>query len=301
MTLFSQLPHSVLQLFAIFLSIIIEALPFVFLGAILSGLIDVFVTPDRLQSWLPKNKVLSIIFGTFIGFIFPSCECGIVPIVGRFIKKKVPSYTAIPFMATAPVINPIVLFATYSAFGHSFRVMFLRLLGSSLVAIILGLLLGFVIDSDILHRQADLPPLHDYSQLSFSQKIFAALAHAIDEIFDVGRYLVFGALFAASMQIYVPTRLFFAITNHPLIAILLMMLLAFIMSLCSEADAFIGASLMSNFGLPPVMAFLLFGPIIDIKNLLLMFRVFKKRFIGQFIGVAGGVVLLYCLVLEVIG
>ncbi|MGT2894874.1 permease [Streptococcus entericus] len=301
MTVFSQLPHSVLQLFAIFLSIIIEALPFVFLGAILSGFIDVFVTPDRLQSWLPKNKVLSIVFGTFIGFVFPSCECGIVPIVGRFLKKKVPSYTAIPFMATAPVINPIVLFATYSAFGHSFRIMFLRFLGSSLVAIVLGLLLGFVLDPDILDKQAEIPHLHHYSQLSVAQKVFAALAHAIDEIFDVGRYLVFGALLAASMQIYIPTRLFFAIDNHPLIAILLMMLLAFVMSLCSEADAFIGASLMSNFGLPPVMAFLLFGPIIDIKNLLLMFRVFKKRFIGQFIGVAGGVVLIYCLILEVIG
>ncbi|WP_193437176.1 permease, partial [Streptococcus suis] len=97
---------------AISLSIMIEALPFVLIGAIISGFIDVFITPDKVRKLLPKNKFLAILFGTFIGFIFPSCECGIVPIVNRLLEKKVPSYTAVPFLVTAPVINPIVLFAT---------------------------------------------------------------------------------------------------------------------------------------------------------------------------------------------
>lgn len=299
MTIFNQLPSSVLQLLAIFLSIIIEALPFVFVGAILSGAIEVFVTPDRIQAWLPKNKVLRILFGTFIGFIFPSCECGIVSVVSRFLDKKVPSYTAIPFLATAPVINPIVLFATFSAFGNSWRFLILRLLGACLVAVTLGLLLGFVLDDQIVLASASLPHGHDYSFLNLRQKLFATLSHAIDDVFDVGRYLVFGALFAATMQIYVPTRLMVTISNTPVIAILLMMALAFIMSLCSEADAFIGASLLSSFGLAPVMAFLLFGPIIDIKNLLMMIRVFKPRFIGQFIGVSALIIFSYCFILEV--
>lgn len=299
MTIFNQLPSSVLQLLAIFLSIIIEALPFVFVGAILSGAIEVFVTPDRIQAWLPKNKVLRILFGTFVGFIFPSCECGIVSVVSRFLDKKVPSYTAIPFLATAPVINPIVLFATFSAFGNSWRFLILRLLGACLVAVTLGLLLGFVLDDQIVLASASLPHGHDYSFLNLRQKLFATLSHAIDDVFDVGRYLVFGALFAATMQIYVPTRLMVTISNTPVIAILLMMALAFIMSLCSEADAFIGASLLSSFGLAPVMAFLLFGPIIDIKNLLMMIRVFKPRFIGQFIGVSALIIFSYCFILEV--
>ncbi len=79
------------------------------IGAIISGFIDVFITPDKVRKLLPKNKFLAILFGTFIGFIFPSCECGIVPIVNRLLEKKVPSYTAVPFLVTAPVINPIVL------------------------------------------------------------------------------------------------------------------------------------------------------------------------------------------------
>ena len=96
MEIFNNLPASVLQWFAIFISIIIEALPFVLLGTILSGFIEVYVTPDLVQRFLPRNRFLRILFGTFIGFVFPSCECGIVPIITRFLEKKVPSYTAVP-------------------------------------------------------------------------------------------------------------------------------------------------------------------------------------------------------------
>ncbi|MBJ8325173.1 permease [Streptococcus pacificus] len=300
MSIFNQLPSSVLQWFAIFLSIIIEALPFVFLGSILAGAIEVYLTPDMVTRYLPKNKWLRIFFGTVIGFVFPSCECGIVPIVNRFIEKRVPSYTAIPFLATAPIINPIVLFATYSAFGNSFRFLFLRLIGAMIVATCLGIMLGFVVDSNIQKPDRKNTHFHDYSDKNWHQKLFYALAHAVDEFFDVGRYLIFGSLVAAGMQIYVPTRILTSIGHNQLTAILIMMLLAFILSLCSEADAFIGASLLSTFGMAPVMAFLLIGPMIDIKNLLMMVNSFKKCFIVQFITTSSVVVILYCLLLGVI-
>lgn len=106
MDIFNHLPASVLQWFAIFISIIIEALPFVLLGTILSGFIEVYVTPDLVQRYLPKNKFLRILFGTFVGFIFPSCECGIIPIITRFLEKKVPSYTAVPFSSHSTDYQP---------------------------------------------------------------------------------------------------------------------------------------------------------------------------------------------------
>ncbi|MCC9992043.1 permease, partial [Streptococcus agalactiae] len=283
MDIFNQLPDSVLQWFAIFISIIIEALPFVLLGTILSGIIEVFITPDIVNKFLPKNKFLKVLFGTFVGFVFPSCECGIIPIINRFLEKKVPSYTAVPFLATAPIINPIVLFATYSAFGNSIRFLILRFVGATIVAIALGVMLAFLVDDNILKEDAKPTHFHDHSDKKWYQKIFLALAHAIDEFFDTGRYLVFGTLIASAMQIYLPTRVLTTIGHSPITAILVMMLLAFILSLCSEADAFIGASLLSTFGIAPVMAFLLIGPMIDIKNLMMMVNSFKTRFIVQFI------------------
>lgn len=301
MAIFQQLPDSVLQWFAIFISIIIEALPFVLLGSILSGFIEIYVTPDLVQKYLPKNKFLRILFGTFVGFIFPSCECGIIPIINRFLEKKVPSYTAVPFLATAPIINPIVLFATYSAFGNSLRFLFLRLLGAILVAITLGILLAFLVDEDILKENAQPVHFHDYSGEKWYQKIFLAFAHAIDEFFDTGRYLVFGTLITSAMQIYLPTHILTSLGHNRLTAILIMMLLAFILSLCSEADAFIGASLLSSFGVAPVMAFLLIGPMVDIKNLMMMIKSFKPRFIAQFISVSVVMIVVYCLLVGVVG
>lgn len=293
MNVFSQLPDSVLQAGAIFLSIIIEALPFVLIGSIISGIIEVYVTPDRVYRFLPKNKWLRIFFGTFIGFVFPSCECGIVPIINRFLEKKVPSYTAVPFLVTAPVINPIVLFATYSAFGNSFRMALLRALGSILVALVLGIFWGFFADANIQKDKRKPVHEHDFSHLSGGQKFFQVFVQAIDEFFDTGRYLVFGCLFASLVQVYVPTRILTSISSTPFVAILLLMLLAFLLSLCSEADAFIGSSLLTSFGLAPVLAFLVIGPMLDIKNLLMMNNYFKARFIWQFMALVTVIVLLY--------
>ncbi|HFI0402510.1 TPA: permease [Streptococcus suis] len=294
---FDQLPSSVLQAGAIFLSIIIEALPFVLIGSLISGFIEVFITPEKVLSILPKNKILAILFGTFIGFIFPSCECGIVPIVHRLLEKKVPNYTAIPFLVTAPIINPIVLFATYTAFGNSVLFALYRALGAILVSAIVGIILGFYVKEPILKECQISQHQHDYSQKTNWQKVGFGLIHAIDEFFDTGRYLVFGCLFASLVQVYIPTAVLTTIGHNPLSAILLMMLLAFLLSLCSEADAFIGASLLSIFGFAPVMAFLVIGPMVDVKNLLMMKHYFTGKFIIRFIAIISIIILGYGLIL----
>ena len=270
MTIFQSLPSSILQAGAIFLSIIIEALPFVLIGSIISGAIEVYVTPEKVYRFLPKNRLGRIFFGTFIGFLFPSCECGIVPI-----------------------INPIVLFATYSAFGNSFKMVLLRALGSILVATILGILLGFVWEGPIQKENRLACHEHDFSHLTKGQKLLQVFIQAIDEFFDMGRYLVIGCLFASIVQVYVPTRILTSISATPLLAIILLMLLSFLLSLCSEADAFIGSSLLSSFGFAPVLAFLVIGPILDVKNLLMMKNYLKTRFIWQFMTIVTLVVLVY--------
>ena len=299
MTVFQSLPPSVLQAGAIFLSIMIEALPFVLIGSLISGLIEVYITPDKVYEFLPRNRWGRIFFGTFIGFLFPSCECGIVPIINRFLEKKVPSYTAVPFLVTAPIINPIVLFATYSAFGNSLKLAFLRALGAIVIALVLGIFLGFFLKEPIQKENPIACHEHDFSHLGSARKVFQVFIQAIDEFFDMGRYLVFGCLFASIVQVYVPTRILTSISASPVLAILLLMSLAFLLSLCSEADAFIGASLLSSFGLAPVLAFLVIGPMLDIKNLLMMKHYLKARFIWQFMGIVTVLVLLYSYMLGV--
>lgn len=288
------LPNSLLQMSTIFLSIVIEAFPFVLLGCLISGAIHVFLTPERVIRLLPKNKVLSIFFGSILGFFFPSCECGIVPIVHQFLKKGVPAYTAFAFMLTAPIINPIVLFSTYIAFSNSLQFVLWRVGGSLLIAFAVGFWLAFINKEAILlteqepmvSEETEACSIHSshVKKVSFISKSKEVLAHGIDEFFDTGRYLIIGALLAAAMQTYLPTAAILQLGQTKLLAIAVMILMAFVLSLCSEADAFIGSSLLSLFGTGPVVGFLVFGPMVDIKNLLMMKRYFKGSFMLKLVG-----------------
>lgn len=288
------LPNSILQMSTIFLSIVIEAFPFVLLGCLISGAIHVFLTPERVIRLLPKNKVLSIFFGSILGFFFPSCECGIVPIVHQFLKKGVPAYTAFAFMLTAPIINPIVLFSTYIAFSNSVQFVLWRVGGSMLIAFVVGIWLAFINKESILLTEHEpsasaetaacaIHPKQE-TKISFVSKSKEVLTHGIDEFFDTGRYLIIGALLAAAMQTYLPTAAILQLGQTKLLAIAVMILIAFVLSLCSEADAFIGSSLLSLFGTGPVVGFLVFGPMVDIKNLLMMKRYFKGSFMLKLVG-----------------
>lgn len=294
--MFNFLPHSLLQMSTIFLSIVIEAIPFVLLGCIISGALQVFLTPERVQKILPKNKFLAILIGCFLGFFFPSCECGIVPIVTQFIKKGVPNHTAFAFMLTAPIINPIVIFSTFIAFGNSWKFALMRMLGSFLVALVVGSWISYVHSGPILKQELAIEGHHEHhheAPVTFRGQLWSVLEHAIDEFFDTGRYLMIGGLIASAMQVYLPTQFMLHLTANKFVAILVMLVLAFTMSLCSEADAFVGSSLLSLFGTNPVVGFLVFGPMVDIKNLMMMKRSFHTKFIVQLIALISVVVTLY--------
>ena len=298
--MFQQLPHSFLQMSMIFLSIVIEALPFVLLGCIISGALHVYLTPERVKKFLPNNKFLSILVGSTMGIFFPSCECGIVPIVNQFVRKKVPTYTAFAFMLTAPIINPIVLFSTFIAFGNSWKFALLRAVGSLLVAVVVGSWLAYFYKQPILNeeglRAMQEVSVHQQNHHEKTSRIHAmghVIDHSSDEFFDTGRYLMIGALLSASMQTYLPTKWILTLGSTKLLAIFVMIILAVILSLCSEADAFIGSSLLSLFGQAPVIAFLVFGPMVDIKNLLMMKRYFNTRFIASMVGLVALVVIIY--------
>lgn len=298
--MFDFLPSSVLQMGTIFLSIVIEALPFVLLGCIISGALQVFLTPERVRRILPQNKFLSVVVGCGLGFFFPSCECGIVPIVNQFMKKDVPAHTAFAFMLTAPIINPIVIFSTFIAFGNNIQFALWRVLGSFVVALVIGTWLAYFRQESILK---ELPPtqcavVHEEPQAeSIGARAWSVLTHGTDEFFDTGRYLVFGSLAAAAMQTYLPTGLMLQLGSTKILAILVMIVLAVTLSLCSEADAFIGSSLLSLFGAGPVVGFLVFGPMVDIKNLLMMKRYFKGSFMLKFVGLTATAVTLYAVMI----
>ncbi|MGG7222305.1 permease [Bacillus sp. ATD] len=268
---------SFLQLNSIFISILIEAIPFILIGVILSGIIQMFVSEEMIARIMPKNRFLAVLFGALAGVLFPACECGIIPITRRLLLKGVPLHAGVAFMLTAPIINPIVLFSTYIAFGNRWSVVFYRGGLALAVSLIIGVILSYQFKDNQLLKPDE--PGHHHHHGTLLQKLGGTLRHAIDEFFSVGKYLIIGAFIAAAMQTYVKTSTLLAIGQSDVSSSLVMMGLAFVLSLCSEVDAFIASSFSSTFSLGSLIAFLVFGAMVDIKNLLMMLAAFKKRFV----------------------
>ncbi|ANZ96239.1 permease [Brochothrix thermosphacta] len=308
--MFQSLPHSFLQMNTIFISILIEALPFVLIGAFISGFIQSFLSEKFIARIIPKNKFLGVLFGSSLGVAFPSCECGIVPIVHRLNKKGVPIHTGVAFMLTAPIVNPIVVMSTYIAFGNTWEIPILRVVGSLVVSIVVGTLIAYfykgeglrkVVEKKINAKEHGHTGHHHHHSSSqketIGQKLWHASQHSVDEFFTVGKYLVFGSLLAAAMQVYVKTSILTTLGDNKLMAILVMIVLAFLLSLCSEADAFIAASFRGLFPQSAIVAFLVFGPMIDFKNILMMINAFKTKLTAYIVVSTTVVTIIYALVI----
>ncbi|WP_044748421.1 permease [Bacillus alveayuensis] len=269
--------NTFLQLNTIFISILIESFPFLLIGVFISGIIQMFVTEEMVERWVPKRKITAVLYGTFVGALFPACECGIVPITRRLVAKGVPLYAAIPFMLTGPIINPIVLFSTFIAFGSSLKMVFYRFIFALSVAVLIGLLLAVQYKKDNQLRKKEVIP--SSIPKTWKEKWRGTLEHSIDEFFTSGKYLIIGAFVASAMQTYVKTATLLEIGHGKVSSSLVMMALAFVLSLCSEADAFIASSFQNTFSFGALAAFLVYGPMIDIKNTLMLLQSFKTRFV----------------------
>lgn len=292
-------------------SILLEALPFVLLGTIISSLIQVFVSEDMIMRILPKKNILRLVFASLIGLVFPVCECAIIPITRGLIRKGMPTGPAIAFMIATPIINPIVLLSTYNAFPTMPEMVIYRAAGGFFGAILIGLFVNRAEGKAVLkndpatscgcghkhehgagtacscaeHGVSQCPgDTHGHSdECDKWGTLKAVLSHTNAELQSVGMYLIFGAVIAACMQMAVPTEVLASIGGGRVVSILVMMLLAFVLSLCSEADAFVASTFLLQFSGASVLAFLITGPMIDIKNTLMMLGSFKKGFVVRVI------------------
>ena len=279
----------------VFVSIVLEALPFMLLGSMVSGLIEVFVSKDRLAGLLPKRPVLLVFMAAGLGVIFPVCECAIVPVVRRFLRKGVPLSAAIAYLLAGPVFNPVVAASTAVAYSSNTAwqtagIVAIRMLSAFFIAWGIGLIMGkrFPGNSALLEKPNKNGPdaagtpvsapcgCHPESGPKIKEatgpRLLAALNHGVDDFLDVTQYLVAGAFIAGLLQTCVSRQTFLELAGIPLLSIPLMMLLALILNLCSEADAFIASSFRGTLPLSAQMAFMVLGPMLDMS-----LGVFRKR------------------------
>jgi uncharacterized protein len=265
---------------AIFLGIFIEAAPYLLLGTLASGLVEVFFNRDEIAALFPRKGFMGAIVGSSLGLFFPVCECGVVPLTRRLFQKGMPPAMGISFLLAAPVLNPITIASTYAAFGPG-PVLYGRLGLAFVVAVTTGLIFSLQSDQQGMLRSLPLPPpvltTNPVVKEPLLQRLRRMMVIAGDEFFEMGRYLVIGSMLAALMQTFVPQQALIAAGQGPLLSIFVMVLVAVLLSVCSTVDAFIALAFANAFSVGSILAFLVYGPMVDIKSTLLYLRVFRTR------------------------
>lgn len=270
----------------IFISIFLESLPFLLLGSIISSIIESFISNETLATMIPKNKILGSIVGVFLGFFLPACDCAVIPVSKRLLKKKVPINVAISFMLASPIINPVVLLSTYYAFYKTNpEIFWYRLIFGILFALIIGIIMGIIFnDKEVITNNIDDEcschehECHHHTH-EFKAKIFEVARHTANDLFEVVKYLMFGALIASLIQVLLPRNILTIFNNNQVLSIITLMLFAYLISLCSTSDSFVGKSLLNSFSKSSILAYLILGPMIDIKNTIVLFGNYKKSFV----------------------
>ena len=286
----------------IFISIFFESLPFLLLGSLISSIIENYVSNETISKIVPKNKILGSFVGIFLGFFIPACDCAVIPISKRLLKKKVPINVAISFMLASPIINPVVLLSTYYAFYKTNPSIFwYRLLFGILISLIIGILMGLIFnDDDVTINNTDECEECDHChhkkhKHSLKNDFLFIFKHTAYDLFDVAKYLMFGALIASLTQVLLPRDILNMFNNNQVLSIITLMLFAYLISLCSTSDSFVGKSLVSTFSNGSIIAYLLLGPMIDIKNTIVLFGNYKKSFVISLIALIFIVIFIFSL------
>lgn len=293
---------------AVFQGLVIEALPFLLIGVTIAGLAR-WLNPDG--QWLrllPSHPLLGPLTGAALGFTLPACECGNVPVARRLLAGGAPLATALGFLFAAPVLNPIVLASTWAAFPDRPWLLLARPLGALVIALVLATLLPLVSEKQLLtsalleERQLS-QPLSAVGLLERRSGVLGAppppqslpspaggvgrgpageaLSHAVREFLNLALLLVMGSAIAALVQTLLPRSWLLALGSAPTLSILSLMLLAVVVSVCSSVDAFLALGFAAQVTPGALLAFLILGPVVDLKSLSLFGVLFKPRAIAM--------------------
>ncbi|MHC5937206.1 permease [Nostoc sp.] len=339
--------------FTLFLSLLVEAMPFLLLGVLFSSLLLFFVDERKLVEKMPKNPLLGALVGSMIGFLFPVCECGNVPVARRFLIQGVPTPVAIGFLLAAPTINPIVIWSTWTAFRDQPEIVVLRVVFSLVIATIIGYVFSFQKDLNpilqpaiarymkfnppaqpetkrrgkryevqqeatvpnilqsgtyILGGKAGIPLRIDAnfvpptsnstSNKPLADKLRLVVDNSIQEFRELGGIMVIGSAIAAAIQILAPREWILSLGAGPITSIVVMLILAVVVSICSTVDSFFALSFASTFSSGSLLAFLVFGPMIDIKGIGLLLSIFKPKTVFYLFALAAQLTFVFTLFLN---
>jgi uncharacterized membrane protein YraQ (UPF0718 family) len=258
----------------VFVALAVQAMPFLVLGVAVSAAVAALVPAGFLPRVLPRRAAAAVPVAAAAGMALPGCECGSVPIAGRLVGQGAPAPAALAFLLSAPAVNPVVLVATAVAFPGQPEVVLARFLASLLAAVAVGLVWARRGRDELLARARDRP-------LPSGSRLAVLATTAQHDLLQAGGFLIVGAAIAATLQTVVPRDIVAAVAGAGPLALVALAGLAVVMAICSEADAFVAASL-TQFSLASRLAFMVVGPMVDLKLVALQAGTFGRGFALRF-------------------
>lgn len=258
------------------ISVLIESLPFVALGVVLSIVVQVWIPPGMIERWMPRRAWARRAVLSLLGMFIPVCECGNVPFARGLLMRGFTVPDTLTFLIAAPIVNPIVIITTHQAFGFDDGILIARLLGGYAIANLIGWLYSRHPDPDglLTDRFRDTCELVVHEPGGRGRR---SLAQFVIELRAVMPALVIGSALAGAVQVLIPREALLAIGSNPALSIIAMIALAMIVSICSNVDSFFALSFASTFTPGSIVAFLLVGPLVDVKMLALLRTTFRTR------------------------
>lgn len=270
-----------------FLSILIQALPFILLGAFISSLLQIVFPVSRILGMISKHNIKSFIGASIAGFFFPVCDCGLVPMISGLLKKGAPLPQVMTFWLTSAAMNPIVILSVLYAFPGNPRIALLRLLMGLFTGVVVGVILMVlkVNTKDVLNENSSMQTMSgellEINKDSRFYKVNAVIKGTQLEFFRVLKYVIIGALITSIGLLFLPQTVKSFIGASQMLQYFIMLIAAVFMSTCSTSNAFIARSLTASFSYPSAIIFMTLGPMLDFKNLIIYSETLKKIFLIQ--------------------
>ncbi|MFK4762336.1 permease [Microbacterium sp. ZW T5_45] len=280
----ASLPNRVQDGLTLAMSVLIEALPFVVLGVLLSIVVQVWLPADVIHRWLPKRAWARRAVLSLLGMLIPVCECGNVPFARGLMMRGLAPSEAMTFLIAAPIVNPIVILTTHAAFGFDDGILVARLVGGYLIANLIGWLYSRHPSPDAMLTQRFIDTCERVSHEP-GTPVRRSLTQFLVELRAVMPALVIGSALAGAVQVLIPRDVLLAIGSNPVLSIIAMMALAITVAICSNVDSFFVLSFASTFSAGAIVAFLLVGPLVDVKMLALMRTTFTTRTLAGIVAV----------------
>ncbi len=288
----------------IFISILVQALPFILIGVFVSSFLQVYISDERIIGLFTRYRGIGFVIAILLGVCFPVCDCAMAPITARMARKGVPVCFVTAFLLAAPVVNPVVILSTLYAFPEDFKIVFLRITFGISIALFTGMfakVAGVTAQSAIKERIYNNSICSvDYTgkmlEYGFKSKLRMLVLHSGIEFFKLSKYVILGAFITSLFQILAERNSLSGISVKPMLVLLVMTLTSMLMSVCSTSNAFMAKSFSYSFPLYSVIYYMVIGPMLDIKNILMLSGSYKMKFLAGlvFVILAVGIFVFSC-------